>query len=429
MKRMACAILGGMLWGLAVMAPAAEWCEAWSRGYSGEDATGEHVIAFWPFSEADPRADASGNGHELSLQGAEIASAGRFEAALESFPGWPVQDRQHAARAANDPALSPPGAFSLEMWIRPKPELDEDYQDAFLLDKKYVADDDYQLILGRPDRRGARVLRAVLGFGEDSATWHAQPARFEPGEWSHVAFTYDGQGDGRFYRNGMPWGGGYQPGRRAVHPGRHPLSISDRIGSYYRGFPGYLDHVFAVNDHREFGDYVGHHGLVMENGLPSESRLSVDREGGGVYDLMRQQRLSTRQDDGRLSFPVRLGPCDGRIYLILERPIDSLQIKAPETAVLGDRLAFQVRILDPEGTPVPAVLPVHLSIQDAEGREAEYSGYYGAAGGQLEIELDLAANDSWGVWTIQARELASGQSSMAHFRVRGPEDWPPGGDD
>jgi hypothetical protein len=28
-------------------------------------------------------------------------------------------------------------------------------------------------------------------------------------------------------------------------------------------------YVFVVNDQREFGSYVGQHGLVMENGLPS----------------------------------------------------------------------------------------------------------------------------------------------------------------
>ena len=27
---------------------------------------------------------------------------------------------------------------------------------------------------------------------------------------------------------------------------------------------------FVINDHREYGSYVGQHGLVMENGLPSK---------------------------------------------------------------------------------------------------------------------------------------------------------------
>ena len=76
------------------------------------------------------------------------------------------------------------------MWINPKPELATNYPDSFLLDKKYVSHTDYQLILGEADRLGARALRAVLGFGEDSSTWRSNPLRLEPGQWHHVAFTY-----------------------------------------------------------------------------------------------------------------------------------------------------------------------------------------------------------------------------------------------
>ncbi len=39
------------------------------------------------------------------------------------------------------------------------------------------------------------------------------------------------------------------------------------------------DYLFAVNDRREFGDYVGHHGLVMENGLPTDAELAIRRPG------------------------------------------------------------------------------------------------------------------------------------------------------
>ena len=49
---------------------------------------------------------------------------------------------------------------------------------------------------------------------------------------------------------------------------------------------GTTDYLFAINDRREFGDYVGQHGLVMENGLPSEAVLTVRRPGGTVYDLV-----------------------------------------------------------------------------------------------------------------------------------------------
>ena len=95
---------------------------------------------------------------------------------------------------ANAPSLTPKGAFTLELWIKPKAELNADYPESFLLDKKYVANDDYQLILGAVDDGGNRMLRACLGFGKESATWYAKSASFPPDQWRHVAFTYDGNG-------------------------------------------------------------------------------------------------------------------------------------------------------------------------------------------------------------------------------------------
>ena len=169
---------------------------------------------------------------------AAIGAEGRFGGCLECFPGWPVEDKPHRAQVPNHPALSPAGAFTLEMWIRPKDQLDEKYPDSFLLDKKYVAHDDYQLILARRTRAAIGFLQANLGFGADSQTYYSQPARFEPGRWRHIAFTYDGAGGGRFFLDGRSWGGGEFPARKAISPGKHLLSIGDRIGSYYHGFPG-----------------------------------------------------------------------------------------------------------------------------------------------------------------------------------------------
>ncbi len=218
-------------------------CEPWQSEYTCEDAAGDHVVALWLFKPGAELEDASGHGHELVLHDAKVSPDGLFGSCLESFCGWPVDDQRHRAMAEDHDDLSPPGPFTLELWIRPKPELDKDYPDAFLLDKKYVADDDYQLILGAPDRYGSRTLRACLGFGRDSSTWYSRPAKFEPGAWHHVAFTYDAAGTGNFYLDGRPWGTGTIDGRKNVSPGRHFLSIGDRIGSHYHGFPGYIDQV------------------------------------------------------------------------------------------------------------------------------------------------------------------------------------------
>lgn len=225
--------------------------EPWQAAYQGDDATGEHVIALWNFDEAVQATDAGGKGFDLQVRGAQFNADGRFGGCLEAFRGWPDEDVKHGVEVKNSPALTPKGAFTIEMWIEAKPEL-EDYPDAFLIDKRYVAHTDYQIILGKADNTGKRTLRAALGYGADSASYTSTSAEYEIGRWYHVAFTYDAEGNGRFYRDGVALGGTSHPERASIAAGTHNLTIGDRIGSLYHGFPGLLDQVRISNGVLEF---------------------------------------------------------------------------------------------------------------------------------------------------------------------------------
>jgi hypothetical protein len=63
------------------------------------------------------------------------------------------------------------------------------------------------------------------------------------------------------------------------------------------------------------------------------------------------------------------------------------------------------------------VVPVRVEIRDPAGSDAEWSGYYGAKDGQLELRLDIASNDRVGLWLIRVKELASSREATAYFRV------------
>jgi hypothetical protein len=233
---------------LTVQAQQPRLYERWRQAYAGEDATGTNVIGLWMFADTK---DLLGKGLDAKLQGAVICPDGKFGPCLESFCGYPVEDKRHAAVVANAPSLTPKGAFTLEMWIKPKKEL-ADYPEAFLADKKYVAHTDYQFTLGAADKGGQRRLNMRLGFGEDSESYASEPAIYATNVWHHVAFTYDGAGTGCFYRDGAALGGATKLGRGSVAAGRHPLSIGDRIGSLYHGFPGYIAQVRLCKGALEF---------------------------------------------------------------------------------------------------------------------------------------------------------------------------------
>ncbi len=185
----------------------------------------------------------------------------------------------------------------------------------------------------------------------------------------------------------------------------------------YRRSLGSSDYVFAINDRREFGAYVGHHGLVMENGLPATAQFTVKRAAGFVYDLVEHRQIPAETDGIVTRIPVDLEPGGGRLWLITGTAIRQVQIQAPAEASGGQDVSVSVSIVDDAGAPVNAVIPLEVIIRDPDGRRAEFSGYYGARDGQLSLTLTPALNDVPGVWTIEARELASGIVTRHYFRL------------
>lgn len=216
--------------------------ETWEVGYAKEDALGAGVLGYWKFDGDYALKDQSGKGNDLTLHGAVTVPAGKFGGALESFSGFPVQDKNHGAHTITKPKLSPKGAFSLEMWIKAKQEFEPKLR-AHLLDKKYVDHTDYQWTLGDADKSGQRRMTANLGYGSESKSYYSELLKLEVGTWHHIAFTYDGKGEGRFYFDGQALGSTKYKGYGAITPGTKSLSIGDRLGSNFGGFPGYIDEV------------------------------------------------------------------------------------------------------------------------------------------------------------------------------------------
>ena len=103
--------------------------------------------------------------------------------------------------------------------------------------------------------------------------------------------------------------------------------------------------------------------------------------------------------------------------MITERPIANVEIEAPTSARLGQTISCNVSVNDKSGKAIEAVIPVHVDILDPAGRLGEFSGFYGAKGGQLKLALNLASNDSPGLWEIRVRELASGIETRQYLRV------------
>lgn len=177
-------------------------------------------------------------------------------------------------------------------------------------------------------------------------------------------------------------------------------------------------YIFAVNDRREAGTYVGEHNLVMENGLPTRTTLSLRQDNASIYELTTGSLIiPQRNAEGLLTWKLDLGPCDGRIFMVLPKPLLQLQAEVPATAKAGAKAEVKVTLTTTQDAPLKAVVPVQIEIRDANGKRAEGSGYYAAENGIITLPLDIATNDDPGTWEIRVQELASRMQTVKWMAV------------
>lgn len=175
--------------------------------------------------------------------------------------------------------------------------------------------------------------------------------------------------------------------------------------------------LFVINDHREAGNYVGQHGQVQESGLPAVAALNLGSESINVYDLTRGLFVLPKREDQGLTIPLRLGPGEGRVFLLSPSPLLDLTLDLPETAACGNVAEATVKITTSGGRPMPAAIPVNVRIRDADGATAEWDGPNVVEDGNLTLRLQLAGNETPGTWEVRVRELASGIEVVKWMKV------------
>ncbi|MCC7491081.1 MAG: LamG domain-containing protein [Fimbriimonadaceae bacterium] len=179
---------------------------------------------------------------------------------------------------------------------------------------------------------------------------------------------------------------------------------------------GQADYLFVINDQRRFGKYVGHHGRVMEEGLPSSATITVRRPRAVVYDALARQVVATKTVPGGVSFTTKLGPGEGRLYVLLDQRLP-LPTVAAGNAERGGKVTVTVK-MQLAGQPLAAVVPLRVELRDPQNRPAEWEGYYALRDGTWSQPLTLATNDLPGRWTVTVTELIGGAQAKASFTVR-----------
>ena len=71
-----------------------------------------------------------------------------------------------------------------------------------------------------------------------------------------------------------------------------------------------------------------------------------------------------------------------------------------------------------KAVPIQAVIPLKLTILDADGNPAEFSGYHAAVNGELKLNLSIPSNEKPGKWTLIAENLADGGKIQHSITIR-----------
>ncbi|MBO4528869.1 MAG: hypothetical protein J5743_14640 [Victivallales bacterium] len=184
---------------------------------------------------------------------------------------------------------------------------------------------------------------------------------------------------------------------------------------------GDTDYLFLINDKRTYGDYVGQYGLVMEKGLDNAGTAWLPGDGY-IYDLVAHKQVPTTPKDGGLLFDVSFGPGEGKLFMRTKTPLDaiSINVDGDGTAPRGSEVPLTVQVETARNGPIlpKAVVPVKLTILDADGKPAEFSGYHAAVNGELKLNLSIPSNEKPGKWTITAENLANGGKVQTTLTIK-----------
>lgn len=205
------------------------------------------TVALWQFDRGKETAEARGAKFTMSLRGrSRFVTEGKSGGCVECFPC--AEDKPEGVEIAKSPALSPSGAFSVELWLKPKPEMAQEGT-TMLLDCNYYlqtredprANKGYTFLL----RQEGDALRptVILGLGSQTVTHKGKPISLEAGTWYRLGFAYDGSGRVTVFLNGEAIGGGRTADASPIAPAVHPLIIGGRVGSSHSGCAGFIDEV------------------------------------------------------------------------------------------------------------------------------------------------------------------------------------------
>lgn len=180
-----------------------------------------------------------------------------------------------------------------------------------------------------------------------------------------------------------------------------------------------VDYLFAVNDKRTFGDYVGMYGLCMDKALPNSGKVFLRRKAGAVYELVSRKKVPFSIRNKQTYIQAQFKGNGGQVFLLLPEEISSVKIATEKKqAVPGEKVTLEGSVYYKSGKVIKGMLPVTIEVRDPAGKLTGDSTRSTIENGMFRKEVILPLNGAKGLWRVTFREDVSGRKASCVFSVK-----------
>ena len=211
------------------------------------------------------------------------------------------------------------------------------------------------------------------------------------------------------------------------------VELRDRLAPYYQPYvrtsdpdlvtwvrsSGEADYLFAVNDRRTFGKYIGPYGKVMEKSVDNSGVITIRRsDTGAVYDLVRHCEVPFEMKDGETVIrTVHDRNSIGKLFLLLPEKIGKVKLDMPTSAKKGETVQLNVSIETESGKLLKSIHPVQIDVLDSEGNATCDTTSAALEDGSYSQSLTIPLNAASGEWKIKVTDLASGKTAEKSLHI------------
>ncbi|MBS0525202.1 MAG: acyltransferase family protein [Proteobacteria bacterium] len=178
----------------------------------------------------------------------------------------------------------------------------------------------------------------------------------------------------------------------------------------------------VVNTDMTYGPRFKKYRLIFENGVPQRARISFRADAGtAIYDATARRRLVPGEtNDGWLDIGLDLPAANGAVILQLPRPIASVAVDVPTTAIEGSRVTARFELRDADHKRLRASLPVLAELIEPDGRPSDWSRNtttHAADDGRGTFSFTVGRAEPTGEWILRLTDLASGIATERTIQI------------